>query len=188
MAHIEKGSFHYIKRRKMRQCIISVLMFGIAFGLYFLGLALNKNDKANVFTIFAVLFMLPSVKMLISYIVLLPFQSVSQEEYDEVMEATPIGVTVYTDVVFSSTEKIMKLKFIAIDHHSVICYGTDEKVKKYIREYLKDGLRKRGYQFQFELVDSFASFKKKVSKMSLTPEQMTEEYEEVRAYIYSLMV
>ena len=83
--------------------------------------------------IFAVLFMLPSVKMLISYIVLLPFQSVSQEEYDEVMEATPIGVTVYTDVVFSSTEKIMKLKFIAIDHHSVICYGTDEKVKKYIR-------------------------------------------------------
>ena len=62
-----KGSFEYIKQRKKRQLSLTLLMFGIALGIFVLGLALNKFDKRNIFTVFAVLAVLPSTKILISY-------------------------------------------------------------------------------------------------------------------------
>lgn len=187
-AQMDKGSFNYIKRRKKRQGILSLIMFGIAFGIFLLGLCLNKFDKSNVFTILAVLFVLPSTKMLISFIILLPFHSVDRERYEEVIAAVPEDVNLFTDVVFSSTERVMMLDFLVIDHHYLICYSGKKDSLKVMEQYLRDGVTKRAFNFKVEAFDDFKRFKHRVSKLKLEESQKGEDYQELMEYVKSLMV
>lgn len=183
-----KGSFEYIKRRKKRQGLLSFLMFAIAIGIYILGLVLNKNSNSNIFTILAVLFILPSTKMLISYIILLPFHSVSKSDYEEVKKAVPDGVQMFTDVVFSSTEKVMMLDFLLIDHHFIICYSPKHDKLQGMEQYLRDGIAKREFHYQVEAFDDKKRFTKRIAKLHLTEEEKDKDYKEVMEYICSLMV
>lgn len=183
-----KGSFEYIKQRKKRQLSLTLLMFGIALGIFVLGLVLNKFDKRNIFTVFAVLAVLPSTKILISYIILIPFHSISKERYDAVMNATPEGVTVWTDVVFSSPEKVMMLDFMVIDHHFVICYTENKDRMKMMEEYLRTGITKREYHYQLEMYDDFTRFTKRIGKLQLDESQKDQNYKDTVEFLSSLMV
>lgn len=183
-----KGSFEYIKRRKRRQLLLSILMFSIALGIFLLGLFLNKMSKANVFTVFAVLMVLPSAKTLVSYIILIPFHSVSRKKYDAVIAAVQDGVTVWTDVVFTSPEKVMNLDFIIIDHNYIICYTEHKDKRKMMESYLRDGITKRDYHYQVESFDDFDRFTKRIGKLSLEEAQKDENYKETVKYLQSLMV
>lgn len=185
---MKKGSFEYIKRRKRRQMLLSLLLFGIAFGIFLLGLLLNKLDKANIFTVLAVLMILPSAKMLISFIILIPFHSVSKKKYDEVIAAVSDGVTVLTDVVFTSAEHIMNLDFLIVDHSYIACYTANKEKLKVIEDFLRDSVTKRDFQYQVECYDDFERFKKRISKLSMDQSQENKNYEDTMEYLRSLMV
>lgn len=183
-----KGSFEYIKNRKKRQLLLTILMFGIAFGIFALGLVLNKFSKANLFTVLAVLLVLPSSKMLISFIILIPFHSVSKERYDAVVQAVSEGVNVWTDVVFSSTEKVMMLDFMVVDHHYLICYTSQKEKLKMMEDYLRTSITKRDYKYQVEIYDDFERFTKRISKLQLEESQKDQNYVETVEFLQSLMV
>ena len=183
-----KGSFEYMKRRKRRQGMLSLLMFGIAFGIFALGLLLNNFETSNLFSILAVLMVLPSTKMLISFLILIPYRSVSKKQYDEVIASVSDGVTVLTDVVFTSSEKVMKLDFMIMDVHFLICYTPYNHKRKDMEQYLSDGVRKRGYNYQVEVFDDFEQFQHRITKLQLKDSQKDKNYKETLEYIQSLMV
>lgn len=182
-----KGSFEYIKRRKRRQGLIAALFFGIAMGIFVLGLVLNKMEKTNVFTVFAVLMVLPATKYLISFIILIPYTSVSKERYEEVKAACPDGIDVWTDVVFSSAERVMMMDFMMMDQGHVICYSEKKDKVKVMEQYLRDGLSQREIKYQVEVYDDFGRFKKRLAKLT-TPDHQAESYDNAEKYLRSLMV
>ena len=185
---MKKGSFEYIKRRKMRQGFLSLLMFCIAFGILVLGLFLNDFSKANIFTVLAVLAALPASKMLISFIILLPFHSVSKKDHEEVLATVSNGVEVLTDVVFTSPEKIMMVDFMAIDHHYVICHTRRSEKLKSMEQYLRDGIARRQLNYKLEMYDDFERFKSRISKLHMEEVQKDKNYEETMEFLLSLMV
>lgn len=185
---IKRGDFGYIKAKKRRSLTGTLLMVLIGVVIFLAGLFLNKMSNRNVFTVIAVLFVLPGAKFLVAYIVTFPYQSVSRERYDKVSKLLPEGMTLYTDLVITSAEKVMNLDFIAIGNGQVIgLTGPKKQELSYIRKYLTKGVQNWGEGYKVKIVDSEKTFLKELTRVELC-EMDEEEEDNVKSYFTSLIV
>ncbi len=183
----KRGEFNYIKSRKQRIIFMAVLIVLIALAIFGIGLLVNKMDKANVFTVIAVCAVLPWAKQVVALVVLFPYHSVSLERYEKVKAAVPENVKLYTDLVITSTDKIMNLDFAVVGQGKVIgLIGKQGQDVKYIRKYLSEGVSNCS-DFRVMLVETEKAFMKEITNLS-EKEILPEEEEKVNAYLCSLIV
>ena len=183
----KKGEFNYIKTRKKIIIFMAVLIVLIALAIFLIGLLLNDMDKANIFTVIAVCAVLPWAKQIVALVVLLPYHSVSLERYEKVEKAVPENVTLYTDLVITSTEKVMNLDFAVVGYGRVIALlGKEGQDMKYIREYLAKGVSNCS-DYKVMLVNNEKAFLAEIANLS-EKEVLAEEEEKVNAYLHSLIV
>ena len=108
----KRGDFGYINNRKKRTLTIAIIYSAISIGIYVLGLVLNHMSRQNLFTVIAVLGVLPIVKQIVGFVVVFPYHSVTEEQYQKVQKALPERMELMTDLVITSSEKIMHLDFL----------------------------------------------------------------------------
>lgn len=183
----KKGEFGYISRRKERAVLTAVIILIVAVAIFVAGLLLNKMSKANIFTIVAVLFVLPWAKQIVAVVVLFPYQSVSRERYERVAVLVEEPVKLYTDLVITSPEKVMNLDFAVVGYGQVIALvGRDGQDVAYIRKYLTEGVANWG-DYKVKILESEKIFLGEVEKMAVK-ETDEEEAEHVNSYLLSLIV
>lgn len=184
----KRGEFGYITARKRKALLGTLLMVLIGLSVFLTGLFLNNMSNRNIFTIVAVLFVLPGAKFLVAYIVTFPYHSTSKERYDQVLEVLPEQTELYTDLVITSSEKVMHLDFIVIGNGQVIgLLGKGKQELSYVRKYLVSGIHNWGTDYKVKIVDSEKMFLNEVSKIDIK-EVNKEEEENVKSYITSLVV
>lgn len=185
---VQRGEFGYIKSRKTRALLGTFLMVILGLAVFITGLLLNKMSNRNIFTVIAVLFVLPGAKFLVAYIVTFPYRSVEREQYDKVERVLSEGMKLYTDLVITSSEKVMHLDFIAIGNGKVIgLLGQGKQELSYVRKYLTEGVHNWGSGYKVKIVDSEKTFMGEVSKVEPCEVDIEEE-EHVKSYIISLIV
>ncbi|MBE5961326.1 MAG: hypothetical protein E7256_08060 [Lachnospiraceae bacterium] len=185
---ISKGEHGYIDRRKRQQLLRTIIMFSIAAAIYITGLALNKWENTNVFTIVAALWVLPSAKFLVNYIVLAPFKTVGEEQYEKVLPLVREGDTMYTDMVFTSTEKVMDLAFLIIrGNEAVGLIGREKEDASYMEQYLKDALKKRAFAVRVTIEKKEDVFLRHI-KRDATESLPEGELKRLQEFLQSLMV
>lgn len=184
----KKGEFGYIDMRKKRAFLGVILMMIIGVSIFILGLLLNKMSNRNIFTVIAVLFVLPGAKYLVRLIVLWPYRSVSRQKYDKVREKLVPGAVLYTDLVITSPEKIMHLDFAVVGNGQVLALlGNGKQELSYVRKYVTEGVRNWGNSYQVKIVESEKTFLADVASMA--QKDMDEEEEaKVHSYLISLIV
>jgi hypothetical protein len=156
--------------------------------IFVLGLALNKWDKSNVFTIVAALAVLPAAKMLVSYIVIAPFHSVPPETYELLVASTAKEDVVYTDVVCTSADKIMNLAILVIAGNQVIgLMGKKKENRLYLQAYLRNNFKTRYYDAKIHIYEEEAQFVRTMKALVRTPVDIKLRVE-WEAYLKSLMV
>ncbi len=192
MKRKEKCEYGYVRSQKKRMLFGALLMIAIGVAIFILGLLLNKFEKANVFTIIAVLFVLPMARYLTSWIVLLPFRTPEEALYERVREQLPEGAVLLSDYVFTSGERVMGLAFLVLTDNEYIGLGArkNEKLPK-MKEYLSDALKKRAIPGKFVLCgeeEEFFAKLKKVSEVKRTKEERQEERQELLDFLRSLSV
>ena len=154
-----KGEVGYISFMKKRELLFSLGLFLIAAAVFVAGLALNNWNKGNVFTIAAAVLIIPMARFLTQFILLLPFKSVSPELASEVERIATGGSIIYADNVIASTEKAMQLSFIVITSNKVLCYtGREKENALKCQEYLRDIVKRRGYDFTVTVTDDRQKF------------------------------
>lgn len=154
-----KGEAGYIAYRKKYELLFSLTLFLIAVGIFILGLALNKWQKGNVFTIVAALMVIPMARFLTQYILLFPFKSVTDSEAREIERAAKGGSIIYADNVITSSEKAMQLSFIVITSNKVLCFtGREKEDALKCQEYLSDLVKRRGFDFKVSATDDRTKF------------------------------
>lgn len=185
---MQRGDFGYIRARKKKALFGTLFMAAIGVAVFLTGLFLNKMSNRNIFTVLAVLFVLPGAKYLVAYIVTFPYCSVEKSRYDKVKKVLPEKMQLYTDLVITSAEKIMHLDFIAVGNGQVIgLLGEGKQELSYVRKYLTDGVHNWGSGYKVKIVDSEKTFFGELSKVE--PCEMDEEEEShVKSYIVSLIV
>lgn len=185
MKRIERCEYGHIRAEKRKNLLGAVLMVVIGVIIFVLGLCLNKFDKANIFTIIAVLFVLPMARYLTTWIVLLPYKTPEEALYLQVKDAMPKGSILFSDYVFTSGERAMGLSFFVLTGNELIGLAARDKEKtEKIKEYLSSGLKKRaipGKVVVFREKERFITELKKIPEITRTGEEMQELVEFLRS-------
>ena len=180
----EKCTLGYLTKRKKAEILWIVFFVVLGVAIFLTGY-LWSGVRANIFTVKAVLLVLPAAKHLVALIAMFRKKGVTKERYDKVKTAAGQAV-LYTDYVFTSTEKIMHLDFLLVKNGNVL--GVIAKSKQdvpYLKQYLTDVVKKTASSYHVRL---FESDEKLISHLQrLTQEEASENSEKTLVdYLHSL--
>ncbi len=189
---VQRGEYGYIHYRQRSVAIRLLLLFVAAVAIFLTGLLLNHMSRVNIFTVVAILFVLPWAKQMVALIVITPYRSVSRERYEmvqkKVSDRWQEGVVLYTDMVISSPDKIMNLDFILAGHGIVLgLVGKEKQDAAYIRQYLTQGVGNWSDGYRVKIVEKEKMFLQELDKIK-EKEIPAEEDENVKSYLRSLIV
>ncbi len=185
MKRVERCEYGRIDAEKRKNLIGVISMIAIGVAIFVLGLCLNKFEKTNIFTVVAVLFVLPMARYLSTLIVALPYKTPEKELYEKVKGTIPEGSILFSDYLFSSTERAMGMSFFVLTGNELVGLAMREKEKTdKIKEYLTAELKKRGIPGKvtvYKEEEKFFSALKKIDKATRTEEEMQELVEFLRS-------
>lgn len=187
MFNPERGSFEYIKKKKIKHMGMILLLLLIGVIIFTVGLFIHKFDRANICTVAAILMVLPAAKHLVTFIVLFPYKSVSKERYDKVTELAGDNAVVMADMVITSPDKVMDLDFVIItDNQMLALVGKKGQDAKYIEKYLKESLKNN--ELEEFTVKVFEEEKQFIKCIPSREYESTELQEKCFLYVRTLVV
>ena len=185
---ISKGDRGYIEAKKKRSILLTLLMALLGIVVFLVGFFLNEMSNRNIFTVAAILFVLPGAKFLVGFIVVFPYRSVSRERYEKIKNHTGEGMQLYTDMVITSSDKVMNLDFAVVGNKQVICLvGKSGQDIGCIRKYLSDGVSNWGSGYKVKVVESEKIFINELDAVNIV-ETDSEEEDNVKSFLTSLIV
>lgn len=122
---IKKGYPGYIRARKIRLLLLTLLEFAIVAALLILGYV-QTGTKLNLLTVVAILGCLPACKVLVGLITLLPYRTADPEKAAEIRSKADLLTTAF-DLVITSREKIMPVEAFVISENTVCGYAPNKK-------------------------------------------------------------
>lgn len=154
-----RGEFGYIDARKKKTLLLTLLYTAIAVAIFVTGLFLNKMDRQNIFTVIAVLCVLPMVKQMVGFIVIIPYKSVPKNRYDLVQKALPGDCVLLTDMVITSPDKIMHVDFSVVGGNQVLVLVAQGKQDvPYIKDYISKGIKERAQDYKVKVFQEEKAF------------------------------
>lgn len=183
---IEKGEQGYIHNRKKIDTIWLLIFIALGVGIFLTGYFIT-DTRANIFTVLAVLMVLPGAKRIVSLFVMLPRKSVDKERYDKVKTACGEGI-LYTDYVFTSTEKIMHLDFLVVKNGNVFALIAPSKQDvNYMKKYVTEQVHKLASDYHVKFFTKDEELLKNIKKVSDNGEEK-EPKQSLVEFLYASIV
>lgn len=190
----KKGEYGFIEYRKKWYSIKVLLYLILGLSIFILGLFLNKMSPKNIFSVAAMLMVLPGAKALVGFIVLFPYCSVEKKSYDRVKEIVSSKggrVHLFTSIVITSPEKVMNLSYLAEGEGAVIgLLGKKGQDLSYIQTYLAKGVSNWASGYKTRIFTEEAQFLKAVKGINPAEQDEGSKKTEgaVLSYLSSLIV
>lgn len=185
---MKKGTYGYIQKKKAFQAILAFGLFALALTIFFVGSYLNKGQKNNIFSIIAVLVVLPAAEAFVHFIVVAPYKTVERKKYDKINELITKDMILLTDLVITSSKKIMNLNFLIIIEDNVIgVVGRPNQNIIYIENYLTEGIKDAVSPCHVKIFKDYKSFLNRVSRLE-DKENGNKNMEKIKAYLLSLNI
>lgn len=192
MKKVSKGQYGYLAYCKKRTLTNTLVYAVICIAVYIVGLLLNHMSRQNIFTVIAVLGVLPMVKQMVGFVVVFPFHNLEKKVYDDAEQKLPEGMELMADLVITSSEKIMHLDLLTVGNHRVIAVLGDGKQDiSYVREYLSNGIANWGTDYKVQIVERHKAFfqeMERISEIAPCTDEEQEELDNVKSYLRSLIV
>lgn len=185
---VNRCEYGHVNAEKRKQLLGAISMVVIALAVFVLGMALNKGDKRNIFTVLSVLFVLPWARYMCTLIVLLPFRTPPEKQYESVKSKLPKGAVLLADYVFSSKETVLGLSYLVLTEHELIGLVFRKKANgARVQAYLSEVLKKRGIAGKVIIFEEEEAFLKRLIKCEET-KKGEEEFSELIETLRSLAV
>lgn len=185
---ILKGERIYLSTQKKKGIFYTFLFLLIGIVIFLIGYFLNKKSTANIFTVLAMLMVLPGAKMLTNVIVLMPFHDASVEVEQMLLPLLPERSELISSAVFTSPEKVMNLDFIwAWDGYVYGCLGKENQDLAYIERYLSKGIHNYVDYYEVKMFENKDTFIHAI-KMATRKECTRDQREQVINYLLSLII
>lgn len=183
---VDKCGFGYIKKQKKVNLIWLLVFVLIGVAIFVCGYLLT-HTRANIFTVIAVLMVLPAAKRIVTLIVMFPRKSVERERYDRMAQVAGEDI-LFTDYVFTSSEKIVHLDFLLIRNGNVLgVTAPSRQDTEYMKKYLTDSVHKAAPEFNIKVFDTDEQLIRYMDKLT-QKEADPERTEKVRDLLHSLAV
>lgn len=154
------GEFGYIYKKRNVEIIKTSLMFIIALSIYFIALSVLKTNK-NIFTVIAVLTVLPAAKCAVSMIMFIRYKSIKLSEYNAINGIVDEN-NIFYEIIFTTQQQSFLVKACAVMDNTIIMYSVyDAKDIKKLTEHIKTCLERdyiKGYSLKvFSEIDAFTN-------------------------------
>lgn len=160
----KKGEYGYLAIRKRNQLIYSIISFAIVLIVLFTGIFIH-HTRNNVYTVGAVVLVLPAAKIFVSYLLMARFKSTPVEEYNNINSITTVDVLY--DLVLSVKDKIVFVPLMAVTNSEIIIYTESTKIDS---QDLEEGIQKfivvNGFRPKIKVIKDKNVFLKKIKGMS----------------------
>lgn len=165
---VEKGSFQYINKKRIFETIKTILMFACAIGLYLIGFITLKTNK-SLWTIFAVLSVLPAAKSAVSMIMFFRYSSINKDEYDLIENNRGVVPTNY-EYVFTTSEKSYFVKAASCLDNTIIVLLENKKNKdmsKELKEHIVAAIDREGFKgYSLKVYSNINDFSSRLREMN----------------------
>ena len=186
----EKGYLTYRKRKLFLNVALNVLA---AIAIFIAGLLLNKMQPRNIFSVLALLFVLPVGRSLATFFILLPYKEIKNETLIKVEESIESKGILLFSPVFTSAENVMGLDLIAVFKGRILGYSeragksvkNDYDYKKKTdtaKSYIDKHLKNQGRRDTIIIYDNMDKFIKAFPENKPSNEEMSE----VKSFVESM--
>lgn len=152
-----KGTYGYIRKQFRFELIKTIILFAAAFGIFFIGY-LTLHTKRSLWSVFAVLALLPASKSLVGVIMFARFRSLTEDVYDRYSRAVS-GITTLYENIITTRERSFYIPVICINGHNVFCYRPkDESSKDALKDHMDNVFKTAGYNVTFKIFDDEEAF------------------------------
>jgi len=189
MKKIEKGTFGYLSYRKKKLGIITLLCFAMVAAFFLVGY-LSTKTKENLFTIMAILSVLPAGKFAATFFTLLPYQSASTEQYQRVKEHAN-NILLLSDLIITTGEKTLPTLFMAVHNGSVCGFANAEKYDiTFAEQFLSKNLTANGQKAAVKIFKEEKAFLKRLDTMQTieTEEKQKKKDHRIGEILLTLVV
>lgn len=160
-----KGTKGYIRKQRRFEAVKTVILFAMAFGIFFIGY-FTLHTKKSLWSVFAVLALLPACRSLVGVIMLARFDSVSDNLYERIKSAAG-SVPVLFENILTTSEKTYFVPVICFISGNLIAYAdqtteVNEKIKKHIEQVLKNA----GHKASVKIFDDEGDFTARLRELA----------------------
>lgn len=159
----EKGVYGDRKRFKTTTIIMALAILAFIILLVVYGYV-HTGSRKNIFTIMAILSVLPFAKMCSILTTLLPYPSMPQVQADE-LKASGGELEVLYDVVYSTEKTVYPIDCMLIEEGRLLVYSpVRDKKATALSKALKSLLNEKGYTgYTVKVLSDYESFRQMVS-------------------------
>lgn len=160
MKLVEKGNYGYVDSRKKVLMILTIICFAIVFTILFIGIIVCKT-KNNIMTVFAILTVLPSAKVAVSWLMFVRYQSPKKEDYEKLVQQAD-KLPILSDCLMTCKDKTIYVDFAVITDATIYCYTRNANFDEaYFEKNVVDFIKSCGDTITVKLYKDFDAFVKK---------------------------
>ena len=172
MKKSDKGEWGYINYQRKRVMLITLVLYVCAIGIYLFGYITLKTTK-SLWSILAVLSVLPASKSMVNLIMFLRFGSIDKNIYDEYSKAAGDVLTVY-ELAMTTYERTYYAEAASCRNNNlIICLksksGDKDKINSEIQsleEHIRNVLANDGHKdTTVKVYDSVRGYCDRLEKM-----------------------
>lgn len=176
MNKISKGRAGYIDNQKKFRLIIIIAGLVIILADFFTGLIIT-GTRNNLFTIVAIVLVLPEGKFLATYLALVKYKSTPKELVDRI-ESKHLTYSVVYDCVFSTKERIVPVYAAVIGPDFVLCYGSTKGDRKLFESSLEAFVREGRVKIKASLLSEEKAFFNRLEQLSANAQELDDDSRE----------
>ena len=178
MAGKEKGEFGYLNYRKKLNLIKMIVSFAVVAAVLIIGFIVYKT-RANIFTVAAIVLVLPAAKMAVAYFVVLPHKPAETGMIDTWHKYCQKQMKdqfhmLDEKLIFSNSKKPIGTQAVVVSDAAVIALTNENNAdKKLFETSLKDFMANDSRNVNVTLYNDEKSFLSRVSTLALSKDDST---------------
>ena len=178
MKKIQKGSYGYLKSRKILTGTAMTAGYLLVLLLFFTGIFLYA-DRRNLLTAAAILVCLPTGKMTVNFLM---YPGRGKAELNELNELLAIAgdMPVICDLLITPEKKPVEITYAAVNKSHIIAYCTDGKLDNaYHGDFIRKFLKSCDISVDVSFYNDYGKFKKRLAALKANePEEYSQEEKE----------
>lgn len=185
-----KGTLGYINNRKIVRSLLLLLEIALVAAIFITGYVVSGR-RENLFTVVAIVGVLPAAKSLIACIMIWPHKSQTKEAYDEVCGFAGDTCVVLTELVLTTTERIMPIDFVVVKESHIVGFTTNPKCDiPFADKFITENMQLNGHKVSVKIMNNKSKFLSRVKELAgkeITDEQAQKD-SEIAATVLSLCI
>ncbi len=185
-----KGTLGYINNRKFARGLLFLAEVALVVAIFLTGY-FTTGSRENLLTVVAIVGVLPAAKSLVALIMIFPHKSQTQEAYDEVCGVAGDTCVVLTELVLTTTERIMPVDFIVVKESHIVGFTTNAKCDiPFADKFLTENMQLNGHKVSVKIMNNKSKFLARVKELAVkeVAEEQMQKDSEIAATVLSLAI